>query len=129
MELGPEDNWSHCDDRDGEGNAWRVYDHRTEGEIHFNKRDLNLDNAQSEQFDSYAQENGDGSLEGAVYGLFADEDIVHPDGKTGTVYKEGDLVAVATTDRNGDGSFMTYTEAPGVVYNYKIGRASCRERV
>lgn len=122
VELGPEDNWSHCDDRDGEGNAWRVYDHRTEGEIHFNKRDLNLDNAQSEQFDSYAQENGDGSLEGAVYGLFADEDIVHPDGKTGTVYKEGDLVAVATTDRNGDGSFMAYTEAPGVVYNYKTGK-------
>ena len=122
VELGPEDNWSHCDDRDSEGNTWRVYDHRTEGEIHFNKRDLNLDNAQSEQFDSYAQENGDGSLEGAVYGLFADEDIAHPDGKTGTVYKEGDLVAVATTDRNGDGSFMAYTEAPGVVYNYKTGK-------
>ena len=42
VELGPDDNWSHCNDRDGEGNAWRVYDHRTEGEIHFNKRDLDL---------------------------------------------------------------------------------------
>lgn len=122
VKLGPDDNWSHCNDEDGEGNAWRVYDHRTEGEIHFNKRDLYLNSKNSEQYDSYAEENGDGTLEGAVYGLFADEDIVHPDGNTDVVYKRGNLVAVATTDRNGDGSFMVYTEAPGVIYNYTTGK-------
>ena len=26
------------------GNMWRIYDHRTEGEIHINKRDLDLEN-------------------------------------------------------------------------------------
>lgn len=122
VKLGPDDNWSHCNDEDGEGNAWRVYDHRTEGEIHFNKRDLYLNSKNSEQYDSYAEENGDGTLEGAVYGLFADEDIVHPDGNTDVVYKRGNLVAVATTDRNGDGSFIVYTEAPGVIYNYTTGK-------
>lgn len=30
---------------------------------------------------------GDATLEGAVYGLFAREDIQHPDGKTGVIYK------------------------------------------
>ena len=105
-----------------------AYDHRTEGEIHFNKRDLNLaydeegnDGEDNDAYDkTYADENGDGTLEGAVYGLFAARNIVHPDSDgdeeneldTGIVYKEGDLVAVATTDRNGDGSFMTFTEAP-----------------
>ena len=113
MEPGPEDNYSHCNDDDGEGNAWRIYDHRTEGEIHFNKKDLYLD--------EYGLENGDGTLEGAVYGLFAAEDIVHPDGKTGIVYKPNDLVSIAATDRNGDGSFMANTEAPGVAYSYEDG--------
>lgn len=122
VELGPDDNWSHCNDRDGEGNAWRVYDHRTEGEIHFNKRDLDLKAKESGQYDAYADENGDGTLEGAVYGLFAAENIKHPDGKTNVVFQKNDLVAVATTDRNGDGSFQVITEAPGIVYDYKSGK-------
>ena len=36
---GPADHFSHCNDEDGCGNMWRIYDHRTEGEIHINKRD------------------------------------------------------------------------------------------
>jgi len=88
-----------------------VYDHRTEGEIHINKRDLDLENDENDNYGSYADANGDGDLEGAVYGLFAAEDIVHPDGKTGVVFKAGDLVSIATTDRNGDASFMAITEA------------------
>ena len=36
---------------------------------------------------------GDSVLRGAVYGLYAKEDIVHPDGKTGVIYKAGDKVA------------------------------------
>ncbi len=31
------------------------------------------------------QPQGDGTLRGAVYGLYAKEDIVHPDGTTGAV--------------------------------------------
>lgn len=42
------------------------------------------------------------SLEGAVYGLYARNDIVHPDGATGAVFKAGDLVATLTTDKNGE---------------------------
>ena len=91
--------------------VFHVYDHRTEGEIHINKRDLDLENDENDSYNSYADANGDGDLEGAVYGLFAAEDIVHPDGKTGVVFKAGDLVSIATTDRNGDASFMAITEA------------------
>ena len=56
-----------------------AYDHRTEGEIHFNKRDFDLSDNRSDVYDDYAEENGDGTLEGAVYGLFAAQDIIHPD--------------------------------------------------
>ncbi|MSS36470.1 hypothetical protein [Clostridium porci] len=106
-----------------------VYDHRTEGEIHFNKRDLDLNNNKTD-FDTYSRENGDGTLEGAMYGLFAMTDIMHPDSEqtaenekdTGIVYKAGDLIAVTTTDRNGDASFMTITEAPGMTYDYEQGK-------
>lgn len=45
---------------------------------------------------------GDAKLEGAVYGLYARNDIVHPDGATGVIFKAGDLVAELTTDANGD---------------------------
>ena len=101
--------------------TFTVFDHRTEGEIHINKRDLDLEMKHSDQYDSYADENGDGTLEGAVYGLFAKEDIIHPDGHTDVVYQKDDLVAVATTDRNGDASFMVFTEAPGRTYDYDQG--------
>lgn len=87
---------------------FEVYDRRTEGEIHINKRDLELYNQDKEN--SYGQVQGDATLEGAVYGLYAAENIVHPDGKTGTVYKANDLVAIASTDINGDASFLAYTE-------------------
>ena len=45
---------------------------------------------------------GDATLEGAVYGLYARDDIMHPDGATGVVFKANDLVATMTTDANGD---------------------------
>ena len=99
--------------------SWYVYDHRFEGEIHFNKLDLNLSGNQTDTYSSYADSNGDGTLEGAVYGLFAAEDIVHPDGKTGVVFKANELVSIATTDRNGNGSFMAITEEPGTTVNEK----------
>ena len=47
---------------------------------------------------------GDATLEKAVYGLYARENIVHPDGVTGVMYKAGDQVATLTTDENGQAS-------------------------
>lgn len=47
---------------------------------------------------------GDATLKGAVYGLYAREDIVHPDGGTGTIYKAGEQVASLTTDDKGQAS-------------------------
>jgi len=44
---------------------------------------------------------GDATLEGAIYGLYAREDIVHPDGKTGVLYKKDSQIATLTTDKNG----------------------------
>lgn len=96
------------------GHVFQVYDHRTEGEVHINKRDFELlkGEEKSDVYKSEGDTQGDGTLEGAVYGLFAAENINHPDGKSGVVYSAGELVAKATTDENGDASFITITEAP-----------------
>lgn len=125
-EPGPSGNFSHCNNADGEGDAWRIYDHRTEGEFHINKKDMDLAAGESEQYDAYGDTQGDAALEGAVYGLFAAEDIVHPDGKTGVVYQAGDLAATAVTDKNGDASFLVYTQAPGRTYDYELGSVTER---
>ena len=45
---------------------------------------------------------GDAKLEGAVYGLYARDDIAHPDGATGIIFHAGDLVATLTTDKGGN---------------------------
>lgn len=47
---------------------------------------------------------GDATLEGAVYGLYARENIVHPDGTTGVVYKKNEQVATLTIDKEGQAS-------------------------
>lgn len=120
-EKGPADRYSHCSGADGEGDAWRIYDHRTEGEFHINKKDLDLASGESEAYDAGGDTQGDAALEGAVYGLFAAEDLIHPDGKTGAVYRANQLVAIAATDKNGDASFLVNTEAPGHIYDYSLG--------
>lgn len=106
------------------GTDWvfEIYDNRTEAEVHINKRDLLLKRGENENYNSYGDTQGDGCLEGAVYGLYAAEDIIHPDGKTGVVFEKGNLVAITSTDKNGDASFMAITEAPGTVYDYSQGR-------
>lgn len=116
------DNYSHCNDTDNEGNAWRIYDHRTEGELHVNKRDLELQENEHSNYDSYADTQGDAVLEGAVYPLYAAEDLIHPDGKTGIVYKKDNLVAIATTDKEGNLSYLAFTVAPGHTYDYETGQ-------
>ena len=47
---------------------------------------------------------GDAVFEGAVYGVYARENIIHPDGKTGIIYKAGSQVATMTVDKKGDAS-------------------------
>lgn len=44
---------------------------------------------------------GDATLEHAVYGLYARKDIVHPDKKTGVLYKAGEQAGTLTTDKEG----------------------------
>ena len=44
---------------------------------------------------------GDASLAGAKYGLFARTDVVHPDGTGKVIYRAGDQVTVLTTDVSG----------------------------
>lgn len=94
------------------GYHFTVADHRTEGEVHINKRDLELYQADEsgEKTDSYGKVQGDATLENAVYGLYALDDINHPDGKTGTVFRAGELVSIASTDKEGNASFVAITE-------------------
>ena len=65
------------------------------GEVHIKKIDKDTQ-------DSVSQ--GDGDLNGAVYGLYAAEDIQHPNGKTGLLYKKDQLV-VQGNDRKGSPKF------------------------
>ena len=53
---------------------------------------------------------GEASLEGAVYGIYAAEDIVHQDKKTGVLFKKNELVKTAvigkSPKRNADGYLL-----------------------
>ena len=60
---------------------------------------ISIQKKDAETNESMAQ--GDATLEKAVYGLYAREDIVHPDGETGVIYKAGEKVASLTTDKTG----------------------------
>lgn len=59
-------------------------DKRVTGSVHINKID--------KETGSFLPQ-GDASLTGAVYGLYAREDILHPDGLTGVLYKKDSLIA------------------------------------
>jgi 5-hydroxyisourate hydrolase-like protein (transthyretin family) len=47
-----------------------------------------------------AESQGEAILTGAVYGLYAREDIVHPDGRSGVLYRAGEQIAALTIDEN-----------------------------
>ena len=47
---------------------------------------------------------GDAVFEGAIYGLYVREDINHPDGRSGVLYKKDEQVATLTTDKEGKAS-------------------------
>ena len=129
LSFGKSNLLSYADKNQGGRDYWEIRDHRTEGEIHINKRDMDLFREESADYSSYADTEGDGTLEGARYGLFAAEDIIHPDSdmltdgtltNTGIVYKKNDLVAVAITDVYGNADFYSYTVAPGMTFDYEM---------
>ena len=66
------------------------------------KAKISLEKRDAETKQAVAQ--GDATLEKAVYGLYARNDIVHSDGITGVIYKAGEQVATLTTDKNGQAS-------------------------
>lgn len=66
---------------------------RTTAKIHIYKVDKETGKAVGQ---------GDAKLEGAVYGLYARDDIAHPDGAIGIIFHAGDLVATLTTDEGGN---------------------------
>ena len=82
-----------------------------------------------------AEPQGDATLEKAVYGLYAREDIVHPDGATGVIYKAGDKVASLTTNEKGEAVaenlylgkyFVKEITGKGIrAYGYTIGNGKC----
>ena len=123
IDKGPSNNTAH---------TFKVYDHRIPGQVHFNKKDMELKAGESVNYDSYGDSQGDATLEGAVYGLFAADPIYGPDtgrddsgnvtSGIGVIFDANDLVSVAATDKNGDGSFLTITERPHSIYNYKAGK-------
>ena len=76
----------------GKTSTKNVLNERTYAKIHLIKEDA----------ETGANPQGDATLEGAVYGLCARENIVHPDGTTGIVHKAGDLVSTLKVDRKGD---------------------------
>ena len=76
----------------GKTSTKNVLDERTYAKIHLIKEDA----------ETGANPQGDATLEGAVYGLYARENIVHPDGTTGIVHKAGDLVSTLKVDQKGD---------------------------
>lgn len=76
----------------GKTSTKNVLNERTYAKIHLIKEDAQTG----------ANPQGDATLEGAVYGLYARENIVHPDGTTGIVHKAGDLVSTLKVDQKGD---------------------------
>lgn len=76
----------------GKTSTKNVLNERTYAKTHLIKEDA----------ETGANPQGDATLKGAVYGLYARENIIHPDGTTGIVYKAGDLVATLKVDQSGD---------------------------
>ena len=69
-----------------------VVNDSVKGSIHLNKTDR-----ETTRF----LPQGDSALAGAVYGLYAKEDIVHPDGKTGVLHRKGSLITQGTIRNDG----------------------------
>lgn len=64
-----------------------VTEKEVKGEISVRKIDVELERYEGQ---------GDATLKGAVYGLYAAENIVHPDGHTGVIYKKDEMIEEMT---------------------------------
>lgn len=71
-------------------------DERVTGKVHISKIDR--------ETQSFLPQ-GDSALAGAVYGLYAKEDIVHPDGTTGVIHKKDSLIAQEVIKADGTAEF------------------------
>lgn len=71
-------------------------DYHVTGKVHVKKIDQ-----ETQRFLPQA----DSELAGAVYGLYAKEDILHPDGRTGMVYKKDSLIAKGAIQADGTLTF------------------------
>ena len=91
----------------GQTSTQNVTDQLVDATIHLVKEDA----------ETGGKAQGDATLAGAVYGLYARENIVHPDGKTGVLYQKDALVATLTTDQSGKAS----------VYDLYLGKYYLRE--
>lgn len=87
---------------EGGGTAsFELTDERTLGAVELVKYDTESESA---------VQQGDATLDGALYGIYAAEDIRHQDKKTGIIYRKDELVQSAvvgrTPKRNGDGYIL-----------------------
>ena len=73
-----------------------VSDKEVQGRITVYKKDRDLGSYDSQ---------GDADIRGAVYGLYAAADIVHPDGHTGVLFPKGTLIAKQTIGASGNAIF------------------------
>lgn len=93
------------------GVFWNEHPH---GSVTLHKYD---DEAEGDYEDGSRITQGDTStLDGAVYGLYAAEDIYHPDGVTGKLYQKGQLVATAAVGQS------TITDSDGYLLDADGGR-------
>lgn len=72
---------------------------RVMGSIRLSKKDI-----EAEAYLVGDMSHGTAALDGAVYDLYAKEDVIHPDGVTGVVHRKDSLVASGTI-QNGSCSF------------------------
>lgn len=68
------------------------------GQINFNKNDAEVNYNNTNYSQDFAQ--GDATLQGAIYGVYAKEDILSPDDGS-ILYGKGQQVSTGTTDENG----------------------------
>lgn len=68
------------------------------GQINFKKNDGEVNYKNTSYDESFAQ--GDASIQGAVYGLYAKENITSPDDGS-VIYNAGQQIDIKTTDNNG----------------------------
>lgn len=71
------------------------------------------------------QTQGDATLEGAIYGLYAAQDIYNPENQSEIIYHKGDKVLETTTDKNGYADTSAYTDKNGKSGLYFANDANC----